>query len=80
MANRAEGANHADLIDKLKLNNVIRRDDVAMAMLKADRGDFAPSNPYQDRPQNIGFGTSISAPHMQLSYAPYKVYPNTQQH
>ena len=44
-------------------------------MLEIDRGDFAPANPYQNRPQSINYNVTISAPHMHaiaLEYlAPY---------
>ncbi|CAH8860551.1 unnamed protein product [Trichobilharzia szidati] len=33
-------------------------------MLAVDRGYFTSSNPYEDRPQPIGFAATISAPHM----------------
>ena len=31
-------------------------------MMEVDRGDFAPSNPYQNFPQRIGYNVVISAP------------------
>lgn len=31
---------------------------------KVDRDHYAPSNPYSDSPQPIGYGATISAPHM----------------
>lgn len=33
-------------------------------MLKVDRSDFCSHSPYEDDPQSIGFGATISAPHM----------------
>jgi protein-L-isoaspartate(D-aspartate) O-methyltransferase len=33
-------------------------------MRLVDRGDFCPSAPYDDAPQPIGHGVTISAPHM----------------
>lgn len=33
-------------------------------MLAVDRGHFSKNNPYRDAPQGIGFGVTISAPHM----------------
>ena len=33
-------------------------------MLEIDRSDFAPTNPYQNRPQSINYNVTISAPHM----------------
>jgi protein-L-isoaspartate(D-aspartate) O-methyltransferase len=37
---------------------------VIAAMRAVDRGAYCPSKPYEDRPQRIGFGITISAPHM----------------
>ena len=31
-------------------------------MMTIDRADFAPTNPYQNYPQKIGYNTQISAP------------------
>jgi protein-L-isoaspartate(D-aspartate) O-methyltransferase len=33
-------------------------------MKKVDRKFYAPVGPYEDRPQYIGYGATISAPHM----------------
>ena len=33
-------------------------------MLRVDRGYFSPTDPYMDSPQSIGYGVTISAPHM----------------
>lgn len=33
-------------------------------MLAVDRCHFAPAHPYMDCPQPIGYGATISAPHM----------------
>jgi protein-L-isoaspartate(D-aspartate) O-methyltransferase len=33
-------------------------------MLGVDRSFFAPRDPYADSPQPIGYGATISAPHM----------------
>ena len=38
--------------------------DVEKAMLSVDRADFCKYNPYEDAPQSIGYGVTISAPHM----------------
>jgi len=35
-------------------------------MLQVDRGKYAKFNPYMDAPQGIGYGVTISAPHMVL--------------
>ena len=37
---------------------------VAQVMKNMDRGNYCPTDPYLDRPQHIGFGVNISAPHM----------------
>lgn len=33
-------------------------------MMAVDRGFFIGHNPYEDRPQSIGYRATISAPHM----------------
>jgi protein-L-isoaspartate(D-aspartate) O-methyltransferase len=33
-------------------------------LMKVDRAHYAPSNPYSDSPQSIGYRATISAPHM----------------
>lgn len=33
-------------------------------MIQVDRGHYAPSSPYADSPQSIGYSATISAPHM----------------
>jgi protein-L-isoaspartate(D-aspartate) O-methyltransferase len=45
-------------------HGAIKSEHVRTAMLAVDRGDFAPSHPYDDSPQGIGHGATISAPHM----------------
>lgn len=45
-------------------NGIIRSTGVERAMLKVDRGHFSKNNPYMDAPQGIGYGVTISAPHM----------------
>jgi protein-L-isoaspartate(D-aspartate) O-methyltransferase len=47
-----------------KEKEVIKNDSVKNAMLSIDRAFFAPRDPYEDRPQSIGYQTTISAPHM----------------
>lgn len=43
-------------------HGVITQKSVRDAMLAVDRGYFAPNNPYEDSPQSIGSGVTISAP------------------
>uniref|UniRef100_A0A0K8TTC3 Protein-L-isoaspartate O-methyltransferase n=1 Tax=Tabanus bromius TaxID=304241 RepID=A0A0K8TTC3_TABBR len=64
MAWRSVGKDNADLIRQLKDNGVIATEAVAQAMLATDRKFYSPRNPYIDAPQGIGFGVTISAPHM----------------
>ena len=42
----------------------VKTERVADAMLAVDRGLFSRHNPYADSPQSIGYGATISAPHM----------------
>lgn len=55
------------LIDKYfnAANSIIKDPGVESAMLKTDRAHYCPSeSPYMDRPYPLGFGATISAPHM----------------
>lgn len=56
------------LIDYLHKEKTIKTAAVIEAMKKVDRKDFVPGkaarNAYEDCPQYIGFGATISAPHM----------------
>ncbi|KAI4463030.1 protein-l-isoaspartate o-methyltransferase [Holotrichia oblita] len=45
-------------------NGVIKSETVENAMAQVDRGNYSPRNPYMDAPQGIGYGVTISAPHM----------------
>ncbi|KAF2364936.1 Protein-L-isoaspartate(D-aspartate) O-methyltransferase [Trinorchestia longiramus] len=64
MAWRSHGKDHADLIRNLRSNGVITSDAVEKVMLRVDRGKYSQNSPYQDSPQGIGYGVTISAPHM----------------
>ncbi|KAB5513180.1 protein-L-isoaspartate O-methyltransferase [Coniochaeta sp. 2T2.1] len=64
MAWRSSGATNRDLIENLWNNKLIKDARVKEAFLKVDRAHYAPSHPYDDRPQSIGYGATISAPHM----------------
>ena len=55
---------NAELINHLVKSQIIKTKSVINAMLKVDRKDFAPSDPYNDSPQYLGHGATISAPHM----------------
>lgn len=45
-------------------HGIIENDSVASAMKAVDRADYCKNSPYQDSPQGIGYGVTISAPHM----------------
>lgn len=64
MAWRSHGKTNSDLVRNLKANGVIRSDRVESVMLQVDRGKYSRVSPYMDAPQTIGYGVTISAPHM----------------
>lgn len=64
MAWRSHGKNNAELVRNLKTNGIIQSDVVEQAMLSVDRANYCNNNSYMDAPQSIGFGVTISAPHM----------------
>lgn len=46
-------------------SGMIKNPRVEAVMLKVDRGNYcSSSHPYEDRPQYIGWGSTLSAPHM----------------
>ena len=45
-------------------NGIIQSDSVFNAMAAVDRGEYSEQSPYMDSPQSIGYGVTISAPHM----------------
>lgn len=51
-----------ELCNELVAKKWIVTKEVLDVMLQVDRGDFAPSNPYENNPQNISFNVVISAP------------------
>ena len=46
------------------VNGIVSDPRVEATMLKVDRAHYSGSNPYMDSPQFIGYGVTISAPHM----------------
>ncbi|KJE92955.1 L-isoaspartyl protein carboxyl methyltransferase [Capsaspora owczarzaki ATCC 30864] len=64
MAWRSHGTTNDGLVDALQRNGIIVSTEVEAAMRAVDRGDFTLTQPYQDSPQPIGHGATISAPHM----------------
>ncbi|PWY99538.1 putative l-isoaspartyl protein carboxyl methyltransferase [Testicularia cyperi] len=66
MAWRSSGASNAELIGNMRRSSLITSTRVFEAMSGVDRAKYVldKSNAYQDAPQSIGFGATISAPHM----------------
>ena len=58
------GKSQKELVNKLQEANIVVSDMVAGVMELVDRKFFCSSNPYNDAPQSIGLGQTISAPHM----------------
>jgi protein-L-isoaspartate(D-aspartate) O-methyltransferase len=80
MAWQSSGRSNDELINNLHRGGVFSDDRIATAMKKVDRKKYAvradqPNNQtnnqiaYADSPQLIGFGATISAPHMHASAA-----------
>ena len=61
---RAHGSSNDDLVTQLKRVGIIKSDRVEDAMRRVERGNYSPKSPYVDSPQHIGYGVTISAPHM----------------
>lgn len=64
MAWRSHGKNNVEMVRNLKANGIIKSDIVEQSMLAVDRSNYSKNNPFMDAPQSIGFGVTISAPHM----------------
>jgi protein-L-isoaspartate(D-aspartate) O-methyltransferase len=52
------------LIDSLLNKGIINDQEVYNVMFGIDRAEFVQDSPYFDSPQYIGYGATISAPHM----------------
>ncbi|XP_066597944.1 protein-L-isoaspartate(D-aspartate) O-methyltransferase [Prorops nasuta] len=62
---RIHGRTNHDLVQHLKNAHIIKSDRVYQAMISVDRGKYThPNHAYIDTPQGIGYGATISAPHM----------------
>eukprot|EP00698_Gefionella_okellyi_P015041 TRINITY_DN4213_c0_g1_i1.p1 TRINITY_DN4213_c0_g1~~TRINITY_DN4213_c0_g1_i1.p1 ORF type:complete len:223 (+),score=50.43 TRINITY_DN4213_c0_g1_i1:816-1484(+) len=64
MSWRSSGSSNAELVQNLHSFGLFTHDSVGKALNAVDRANFAPQYPYEDRPMPIGFGVTISAPHM----------------
>jgi len=67
MAWRCSGTSNTELINKMWDNGLITNADAKAAFLSVDRGHYCPHSPYDDSPAPIGWGATISAPHMHAS-------------
>ena len=56
--------NMMQMVTYLKKSGSLHSKVVEETLLEVDRGLFSPTMPYADIPQNIGFGQTISAPHI----------------
>ncbi|TFK21324.1 Pcmt1-prov protein [Coprinopsis marcescibilis] len=76
MAWRCGGASNSELISNLKNERILASDRVAKAMLSVDRANYVLNKraAYEDSPQPIGHGATISAPHMH-AYASEHLLP-----
>ncbi|PFX24705.1 Protein-L-isoaspartate(D-aspartate) O-methyltransferase [Stylophora pistillata] len=61
---RSHGKDNSDLVSQLKRNKIVKSQRVEEAMRRVDRGNYCSISPYMDSPQAIGYGVTISAPHM----------------
>ncbi|XP_023335439.1 protein-L-isoaspartate(D-aspartate) O-methyltransferase [Eurytemora carolleeae] len=64
MAWRCGGGSNNELVDNLFKHNIIQSKQVLDVMKSVDRANYCKSDPYDDSPKRIGFGITISAPHM----------------
>ncbi|XP_068681154.1 protein-L-isoaspartate(D-aspartate) O-methyltransferase-like [Montipora foliosa] len=61
---RSHGRDNDDLVSQLSRSGILKTQRVVEAMRKVDRGNYCTYSPYMDSPQSIGYGVTISAPHM----------------
>ncbi|VVC25760.1 Protein-L-isoaspartate(D-aspartate) O-methyltransferase,S-adenosyl-L-methionine-dependent [Cinara cedri] len=64
MAWRSSGRTNIELVDNLLAHKIIKSNKVEKVMKAVDRGNYISTLPYSDSPQSIGYGVTISAPHM----------------
>ncbi|CDJ28353.1 protein-l-isoaspartate o-methyltransferase, putative [Eimeria mitis] len=64
MAWHSHGRTNKELVENLRRAGVFTDQRVYETMVQVDRGYFVKEDPYLDMPQSIGFGATISAPHM----------------
>ena len=65
MSWRCSGSTNGELVDNLVKNEIVKSSKIANVMKEVDRGSYTKSgSSYMDAPQSIGYGVTISAPHM----------------
>ncbi|XP_034187523.1 protein-L-isoaspartate(D-aspartate) O-methyltransferase [Osmia lignaria lignaria] len=65
MAWHCSGTTNQEMVSKLKEAGILTTDRAEAAMLAVDRAKYCHEpDPYLDRPRNIGYNVTISAPHM----------------
>ncbi|KAH1022115.1 hypothetical protein HUJ04_011556 [Dendroctonus ponderosae] len=64
MAWRSHGRSNVEMVRNLRGNGIIKSDIIEQAMLSIDRSNYSKHHPFMDAPQSIGYGVTISAPHM----------------
>nr|XP_048709293.1 protein-L-isoaspartate(D-aspartate) O-methyltransferase-like isoform X2 [Caretta caretta] len=64
MAWTSSGKTHAELLNNLYKNGVIKSQRVLDVLTATDRAHYTKYFPYMDSPQSIGYKATISAPHM----------------
>ena len=73
MAWRATAVSNAELVHKLAKYGLLKNPAVTSAMSQTDRGNYVPKSysdqSYNDHPIPIGYGQTISAPHMHVEVA-----------
>ncbi|GAA5911448.1 uncharacterized protein JCM6883_005760 [Sporobolomyces salmoneus] len=66
MAWACSGSTNAELVSNLTKNGLLKTPRVIQAFNQVDRKYYVSTAPYQDSPQRIGYGATISAPHMHV--------------
>ncbi|KAF8348500.1 protein-L-isoaspartate O-methyltransferase [Amanita rubescens] len=76
MAWRSSGLTNIELIANLNRHGILKSDATKNAMLLVDRTNYVRdhASAYEDSPQRIGHGATISAPHMH-AYALENLFP-----
>ncbi|KAF9459669.1 protein-L-isoaspartate O-methyltransferase [Collybia nuda] len=79
MAWRCSGNSNSELISNMSTSGIFHSERVATAMASVDRANYVKNkaDAYEDSPQTIGHGATISAPHMH-AYAAEHLLPYIQ--